>query len=61
MSVDQLTQAIVTGINAGAEQFLEGTLADYGYAVDFRISDSSSRPGGLSFRASLGSDCRLTQ
>ena len=27
MSVDQLTQAIVTGINAGAEQFLEGTLA----------------------------------
>jgi len=27
MSVDQLTQAIFTGINAGAEQFLEGTLA----------------------------------
>src|SRR6266851_5753626 len=27
MSVDQLTQAIVSGINAGAEQFLEGTLA----------------------------------
>src|SRR5881296_2552196 len=27
MSVDQLTQAIVTGINAGGEQFLEGTLA----------------------------------
>src|SRR5207247_9217399 len=27
MSVDQLTNAIVTGINAGAEQFLEGTLA----------------------------------
>ena len=27
MSVDQLTQAIVNGINAGAEQFLEGTLA----------------------------------
>ncbi len=27
MTVDQLTQAIVTGINAGAEQFLEGTLA----------------------------------
>jgi hypothetical protein len=27
MSVDQLTQAIVAGINAGAEQFLEGTLA----------------------------------
>src|SRR6266700_6455876 len=27
MSVDQLTQAIVNGINARAEQFLEGTLA----------------------------------
>src|SRR5579864_6709203 len=27
MSVDQLTGAIVQGINAGAEQFLEGTLA----------------------------------
>src|SRR5712692_10263032 len=27
MTVDQLTQAIITGINAGAEQFLEGTLA----------------------------------
>src|SRR5438477_9247535 len=27
MTVDQLTQAIVSGINAGAEQFLEGTLA----------------------------------
>ena len=27
MSVDQLTQAIITGINAGLEQFLEGTLA----------------------------------
>ena len=27
MSVDQLTKAIVDGINAGAEQFLEGTLA----------------------------------
>jgi hypothetical protein len=27
MSVDQLTQAIITGINAGAEQLLEGTLA----------------------------------
>jgi len=27
MSVDQLTQAIVNGITAGAEQFLEGTLA----------------------------------
>ena len=27
MSVDQLTNAIVTGINSGAEQFLEGTLA----------------------------------
>ncbi len=27
MSVDQLTQAIVSGITAGAEQFLEGTLA----------------------------------
>jgi hypothetical protein len=27
MSVDQLTQAIVTGIGSGAEQFLEGTLA----------------------------------
>src|SRR5579859_4265839 len=27
MSVDQLTQAIISGINAGAEQFLEGTLA----------------------------------
>ena len=27
MSVDQLTQAIVSGINSGAEQFLEGTLA----------------------------------
>src|SRR5260370_16892475 len=27
MSVDQLTHAIVSGINSGAEQFLEGTLA----------------------------------
>jgi hypothetical protein len=27
MSVNDLTQAIVSGINAGAEQFLEGTLA----------------------------------
>ncbi|HEV2581611.1 MAG TPA: hypothetical protein VGT44_12230 [Ktedonobacteraceae bacterium] len=27
MSVDQLTGAIVSGINSGAEQFLEGTLA----------------------------------
>ena len=27
MNVDTLTQAIVSGINAGAEQFLEGTLA----------------------------------
>jgi len=27
VSVDDLTNAIVTGINAGAEQFLEGTLA----------------------------------
>lgn len=27
MSVDQLTNAIVNGINAGGEQFLEGTLA----------------------------------
>ncbi len=27
MNVDTLTQAIVQGINAGAEQFLEGTLA----------------------------------
>ncbi len=27
MSVDQLTQAIINGINAGGEQFLEGTLA----------------------------------
>jgi hypothetical protein len=27
MTVDQLTQAIITGINGGAEQFLEGTLA----------------------------------
>src|SRR5216684_1676005 len=27
MTVDQLTQAIITGINAGAEQLLEGTLA----------------------------------
>ena len=27
MSVDQLTQAIISGINSGAEQFLEGTLA----------------------------------
>jgi hypothetical protein len=27
MNVDQLTQAIVSGINSGAEQFLEGTLA----------------------------------
>src|SRR5258708_30377390 len=27
MSVDQLTHAIVSGINAGSEQFLEGTLA----------------------------------
>jgi len=27
MTVDQLTQAIVSGINSGAEQFLEGTLA----------------------------------
>ncbi len=27
MSVDQLTQAIVSGIGSGAEQFLEGTLA----------------------------------
>lgn len=27
MNVDTLTQAIVAGINAGAEQFLEGTLA----------------------------------
>ncbi len=27
MTVDQLTQAIVSGINDGAEQFLEGTLA----------------------------------
>src|SRR5436305_9608303 len=27
MTVDQLTQAIISGINAGAEQFLEGTLA----------------------------------
>jgi hypothetical protein len=27
MTVDQLTQAIITGINAGAEQFIEGTLA----------------------------------
>ena len=27
MNVDTLTQAIVNGINAGAEQFLEGTLA----------------------------------
>src|SRR5215472_18750217 len=27
MTVDQLTQAIVSGIGSGAEQFLEGTLA----------------------------------
>ena len=27
MSVQDLTHAIITGINAGAEQFLEGTLA----------------------------------
>src|SRR5215471_18565607 len=27
MSPDQLTQAIVDGVNAGGEQFLEGTLA----------------------------------
>ena len=27
MNTDQLTQAIITGINAGGEQFLEGTLA----------------------------------
>ena len=27
MSIDDLTKAIVSGINAGAEQFLEGTLA----------------------------------
>lgn len=27
MNVDQLTQAIISGINAGGEQFLEGTLA----------------------------------
>src|SRR5881275_2402633 len=27
MTVDQLTQAIITGINAGLEQFIEGTLA----------------------------------
>src|SRR5258708_39657122 len=27
MNVDQLTQAIVSGIGSGAEQFLEGTLA----------------------------------
>jgi len=27
MSVDQLTQAIVAGINSGLEQFIEGTLA----------------------------------
>ena len=27
MSVDDLTNAIISGINAGAEQFLEGTLA----------------------------------
>src|SRR5215472_5579342 len=27
MNVDTLTQAIVSGINSGAEQFLEGTLA----------------------------------
>ena len=27
MTVDQLTQAIIKGINGGAEQFLEGTLA----------------------------------
>ena len=27
MNTDQLTQAIVTGISAGGEQFLEGTLA----------------------------------
>ena len=27
MSVDQLTQAIISGINGGLEQFLEGTLA----------------------------------
>lgn len=27
MTPDQLTQAIVTGVNAGGEQFLEGTLA----------------------------------
>src|SRR5260370_21724367 len=27
MSVDQLTHAIVSGINSGAEQFLEGTVA----------------------------------
>src|ERR1700737_4653124 len=27
MSVEQLTNAIITGINAGGEQFLEGTLA----------------------------------
>ena len=27
MNTDQLTQAIVSGINAGGEQFLEGTLA----------------------------------
>src|SRR5438067_11374667 len=27
MSVQDLTNAIVTGINAGAEQFLEGTMA----------------------------------
>src|SRR3984893_15757655 len=27
MSVDQLTQAIIQGVNAGGEQFLEGTLA----------------------------------
>ena len=27
MNIDQLTQAIITGISAGGEQFLEGTLA----------------------------------
>src|SRR5258708_13839950 len=27
MNTDQLTQAIISGINAGGEQFLEGTLA----------------------------------
>src|SRR5947209_11367469 len=29
MSIDQLTQAIINGINAGGEQFLEVTLASF--------------------------------